>query len=200
MKIGEKIRQAIVNSPYTVTEIAEKLGTSNQNLYKIFKKDSVDSKYLEGISKLLKLNISFFFENTEDSSPNLPTDEEKRILTNLKNEVDSLIQKNNLQEEMMSNLKKQVSILKIQIEDKEKIIDLLEEKIKILVDSRSISIHDLTTPKEERGLSYIDLDNAKALLDDFNKSKIDLSNQEEYEKFINEFLEKKVKNEKQKNE
>jgi transcriptional regulator with XRE-family HTH domain len=61
--IGDKIKNLIENSKYTVTQVASNLGMTNQNLYKILKKDSVDSKILVELSKLFGVPISYFFDD-----------------------------------------------------------------------------------------------------------------------------------------
>ena len=61
MKIGEKIKSTIEGSGLSISEVARRIGTSYQNLNKIFKKDSIESKYLEKIANVLNIPIDVFF-------------------------------------------------------------------------------------------------------------------------------------------
>lgn len=65
-KIGETVKKFIEDSKFSVNDIAEKIGTSNQNLYKILKKDSIETKYLEQIADVLQINIINFFITEEE--------------------------------------------------------------------------------------------------------------------------------------
>ena len=64
-KIGEIVSDLIKKSNLSVNEIAEKIGMTNQNLYKILKKDTIESKYLIHFSKILNVDISIFFKDLE---------------------------------------------------------------------------------------------------------------------------------------
>ena len=63
--IGEKIKKIIEKSEFSVSDIAQKIGTTNQNLYYILKKDSIESKYLEKIAAILNVPVCSFFENKD---------------------------------------------------------------------------------------------------------------------------------------
>ena len=199
MKIGEKIKRSIVNSPYSVSDMAQRLETSTQNMYKIFKKDSVDTKYLEKICEILKLDISSFFKNPDSALIYTPSPEEMGLLLALKQEKDELEKRILNLKEQISNYRKRVSILKAQLEDKGKIINLLEEKIKILTEVASVYELIKSTKKEDEHF-YLDLNDVDSLLNDLERMRVNLSDKKEKEKFIKAFLEKKVKGEKRKKE
>lgn len=61
--IGFKIKNLIENSKYTVAQVADLMGMTNQNLYKILKKDSVDSKIIIELSKLFGVSVNYFFDD-----------------------------------------------------------------------------------------------------------------------------------------
>jgi len=65
MLIGEKIKHLIKFHGHSATEMAEQIGITNPYLYKMFKMESVDTKYLERIAKVLKIPITTFFEDEE---------------------------------------------------------------------------------------------------------------------------------------
>lgn len=100
MKIGEKIKIEIKNSGKSVDEVAQFIGMSNQNLYRIFKKDSVETIYLQKICDFLKINIHSFFEEYNQFEKNNKKEigsqkEEKKhnsldIVTLLQNQIKEL--------------------------------------------------------------------------------------------------------------
>ncbi len=67
MRIGKKIKEAVSNMDrLTNKEFAEKLGTSENNVYKIFAKSKIDTDLLIKISKALKVSPAYFFEDDPD--------------------------------------------------------------------------------------------------------------------------------------
>jgi phage repressor protein C with HTH and peptisase S24 domain len=68
MIIGERIKQVINQSNMEVNRVAIALDMSPQNLYKIFKKDSCESKYLEKLSELTNTPIKYFFGDKWDNA------------------------------------------------------------------------------------------------------------------------------------
>lgn len=72
--IGEKIRQLIENqNKYNKKEVAEIIQTSETNLHLLMKKQSVETKYLEGLSQLFNVPMNYFFdENTPKSKQASP--------------------------------------------------------------------------------------------------------------------------------
>jgi transcriptional regulator with XRE-family HTH domain len=58
--IGQRIKEFIENSGYSVNEIAEKAGVSGQNLYKIFQKDSIQTNLLVKLAAILDKPVTAF--------------------------------------------------------------------------------------------------------------------------------------------
>lgn len=65
MTIGEKIKELVLDTDSRTDDVAEKLGMSVQNLYKIYKKDSCETKYLETLMNLYGIDSNYFFEGRE---------------------------------------------------------------------------------------------------------------------------------------
>lgn len=61
--IGEKIKKAIEESGIAIRQFAIKIGMSEQNLHKTFKRDSVETKTLQKICEALNLSYSYFLED-----------------------------------------------------------------------------------------------------------------------------------------
>lgn len=60
--LGNKLKQAIESSAYSTEDIAAMIDMSSANLYRLYKKDSFEIKYLQQIAEILKLPISYFFD------------------------------------------------------------------------------------------------------------------------------------------
>ncbi|WP_207436003.1 helix-turn-helix domain-containing protein [Sabulibacter ruber] len=60
MLLGEKVKQAISASPFKTEDIAEEIGITPNNLYRIYKKDSFEIKYLLKICEKLELPVTYF--------------------------------------------------------------------------------------------------------------------------------------------
>jgi transcriptional regulator with XRE-family HTH domain len=61
--MGEKLKKLIDDSGVNIDELAFKMGVSKQTIYNWFKKDSIESKYLEIASTIFEVPVSYFFEN-----------------------------------------------------------------------------------------------------------------------------------------
>lgn len=66
-KIGSKIKSLIQGSEYNVKEIADKIGISAPNIYRLYERDSVETKYLVALAEIYKVSISYFFNGEEVS-------------------------------------------------------------------------------------------------------------------------------------
>ena len=62
--IGEKIKKAIESSGIPIRQVALKIEMSEQNLYKTFKRDTIETKTLLKICELLGVASNYFL--TED--------------------------------------------------------------------------------------------------------------------------------------
>jgi transcriptional regulator with XRE-family HTH domain len=69
MQIGEKIKQAIENSRFSGAEVADHAEMSKENLYKIYKSDSVQSRYLVKIAEKLGLPVLYFLDENATVLP-----------------------------------------------------------------------------------------------------------------------------------
>ncbi|MDR1348612.1 MAG: XRE family transcriptional regulator [Prevotellaceae bacterium] len=66
--IGNIIRQKVSQSSLTVTEFANQINKTRENVYDIFKRSSIDSALLLQISKVLHYNFFKHFKEKEESS------------------------------------------------------------------------------------------------------------------------------------
>jgi len=114
--IGKRIKLLLDESKYSAKEIAEKMGTSFQNVYRLFEKESVETKYLFVIAEALGISITQFFE--EESRDNLTQE-----IRELKDELRSC-------NEIISQLQTQNELFK-------KLLEVSEDKFKKRVESNN---------------------------------------------------------------
>ncbi len=119
MLLGAKIKSLIDISGQSVNETADKLGMSHQNLYNMFKKESVDTKYLVMLSRMFGVPMSYFFD---DSLPPMSV---------RGNGNQAIAGHNNLvggggSDGRVAALEEKVALLERLLEEKERYIRLLE--------------------------------------------------------------------------
>lgn len=69
MILGEKLKIAIKDAGFSVAEVAQDAGMSEQNLYKVFKKDSIQSDVLERICRKIGIPVTHFFDPGVTQTP-----------------------------------------------------------------------------------------------------------------------------------
>ncbi len=113
VNIGEKIKEVLISKHIAVTEFAQKINTNRNNVYHIFKRKTIDTDLLVKISEILQFNFFIYFtEGFENKTINKTEDIailKKHILT----------------------LENEITYLKERLNDKDKIISLLEIKAKV---------------------------------------------------------------------
>ena len=67
--LGTRLHEAIKNSGLSVDDIANYIGISTSNLYKLYKKDSFEVSYLRKAAEILKLPLSHFLD---EDFPHIP--------------------------------------------------------------------------------------------------------------------------------
>lgn len=111
-------------SGHTLTEIAEKLGMSQQNLSKLLSVQDVKTGLVEKISKALNVPVSYFFEDKITSSAIASGDYSAASVHG-----DASVNTSN---EMVWS--ERVKALQKLVDEKERIIEEKERTIKILLD------------------------------------------------------------------
>jgi hypothetical protein len=171
-KIGESIKAAIENSPFSVSEVAIAINTTSQNLYKLFKKDNVDTKYLVEIARVIDIPVSSFFDNSQSSKFSFD-ETENNLLIKYKNE-----------NEVMH---KRILELEDNLEHKSMLLAIIKK-------TGAISFHDLITPKHKRGLDYnTDLNDFDALIESVKNTTKNKSEDEKWD-YLEKLVEEKKKN------
>jgi predicted transcriptional regulator len=65
--IGKKIQEVVDNSSYTIVAFAKEIGLTRDGVYKIFKKESIDTEQLQKISKVLKHDFFNYYQKENSS-------------------------------------------------------------------------------------------------------------------------------------
>ncbi len=84
--IGNKIKFFIEESKLSSVEVAKQMKTSYQNLYRIFNRVSVETRYLFELSKILNIPVTSFFED-EQGIKFTSIDREKLLKENEENKI-----------------------------------------------------------------------------------------------------------------
>lgn len=117
--IGEIIKIKIKEKGIPISEFARKINTNRNNVYNIFRRESIDTFLLIKISKVLECNLFDYFSNTIENNNFVA---EKKIpyykKEDVKNEVEVLL--------------KEIEYLKQTIADKNTIIILLQKENELL--------------------------------------------------------------------
>jgi hypothetical protein len=106
--IGYKIKEVFDTRNMKLTDFAEELGTVRQNVYRIFKKQDLDTGLLKRVSEVLNHN---FFQYYITSSENLYS----------KEAIEEMIVESSLCKQELELAKKEIAYLR-------KIIALMEER------------------------------------------------------------------------
>ena len=117
LHIGEKIKERAAELRVGTTELAAMINTSKQNIYGIFKRESIDTALLEKFSRVLKYDFFVFYIN-----PKLIKDSEDLLKKKLK------LYKSQEEEENIQTLKSQLADIKEKYDLLKKVNHLLEEK------------------------------------------------------------------------
>ena len=120
LHIGEKIKERAKELRIGPTELGKAINTSKQNIYGIFKRESIDTGLLQKICKALDFDFFTFFIN-----PKLPPNSES-LLNNRKGKPYPSLENDSDH----SSLKNQLMDLKEKYELIKKVNVLLEEKKK----------------------------------------------------------------------
>lgn len=106
VQIGEKVQQVFESRNMKLAELADKLGTVRQNVYRIFKKQDLDTGLLTRISEVLDHNF-FHYYRTEEPGGNDANQE-------------------------LEATKMQLELARKEIDYLKKIIHLMEEKARLI--------------------------------------------------------------------
>ncbi len=112
-----------IKYPGGIKALAEAVGMSEQNLHRCVRENKIQAQDLEKISTQLKVSIIEFFDEEEISIKSAGRDFVER------GKIEHNGTEYNGASSLESDLRDQIAILKSQLEDKERIIKLLENSL-----------------------------------------------------------------------
>lgn len=115
--VGKKIKEESEKKGVSPSELAEKLGTSTQNMYRIFQKESVSSDILIQVSTVLNVPVASFFDETEGT-----------FVTSREKELEEKLQQHEKDAKHQADY---IKLLKEKIEILNEKLDFLEERVSI---------------------------------------------------------------------
>lgn len=118
INIGEKIKEIFESKEMKLKDFAEEIGVARQNVYRIFEKDSIDITLLKKIGAILDHDFLEYFTNQEQIAQS--TD---HLL---------LLEKNTELQKDNDRLKNELMLATKEIDYLKKIIELMEERTKLL--------------------------------------------------------------------
>jgi len=119
-KIGSIIKEKLKGKGFTVSEFARRINTNRNNVYDIFQRESIDTSLLQKISEVLEYNL--FVHYAEDNISSIVS-ENPIIYDNINKENTS---------GYVNDFQKEIDYLKQLLEEKNKVIFLLEQQIQLL--------------------------------------------------------------------
>jgi transcriptional regulator with XRE-family HTH domain len=117
LNIGKKIKEVFESKQMKLKDFAESAGVARQNVYRIFEKESIDTALLSKISIVLKHDFYQYFQNE---------DAEKAAVSSFAEEKNQLLRELDFYKSEAKLAKKEIDYLK-------KIIELMEERTKLLL-------------------------------------------------------------------
>ena len=130
--IEKKIKALLSEKNITIRALSNMINMSEANIYKCFKRNSMELKHIESIAKALDVPISYFFNDEIENNSSVKNNGDKN--KNITFQNNNLGDNNNVsvllhdKEEEIERLKREIEHLNSLLEAKDKIISLLERK------------------------------------------------------------------------
>lgn len=122
--IGKKIEEVVREKRFSVSEFAKLINTNRNNIYSIFRRESVDTELLSKIGEVLEYNFFNYL-----SSKNADNQKILEMTINENTPIYSKIDNVKQLEDRIKQIENENMFLKQRVEDKEEIIKLLKDQI-----------------------------------------------------------------------
>ncbi|MGM9833968.1 MAG: helix-turn-helix domain-containing protein [Candidatus Limisoma sp.] len=119
--IGHAITNRIKLLGISKSEFARRIGIRQQHVNKLLESNSIDTEKLATISKALDFNFFSLYLNEEDRTENAGTENPENI------ELAAAVQTENILLAQRAHLAETITLLESRIDDKNKIIRLMEQ-------------------------------------------------------------------------
>lgn len=130
ISLKNKIEKILKKKRLTVREFCKEINITTAGLYGIYERNTIDTKYLDKIESVFNIPKMYFFTkndtffSSKEYEVKIKSSEvkEKNVKYGVKKAYDNNIEK----------LTKEIVLLRQNLEDKEKIIKMLEKQIELL--------------------------------------------------------------------
>jgi transcriptional regulator with XRE-family HTH domain len=119
--IGERIKDVFEAKKMKLKDFAEAIGVARQNVYRIFEKDTIDIDLLLQISTVLEHDFIRYYTNKLSDNTRFGS-----VILHKRLESDS--------DKEIEQLKNELKLAKKEIDYLSKIIELMEERTKLLIE------------------------------------------------------------------
>jgi transcriptional regulator with XRE-family HTH domain len=119
--IGERIKDVFEAKKMKLKDFAEAIGVARQNVYRIFEKDTIDIDLLLQISTVLEHDFIRYYTNKLSDNTSFGS-----VILHKRLESDS--------DKEIGQLKNELKLAKKEIDYLSKIIELMEERTKLLIE------------------------------------------------------------------
>jgi transcriptional regulator with XRE-family HTH domain len=119
--IGERIKDVFEAKKMKLKDFAEAIGVARQNVYRIFEKDTIDIDLLLQISTVLEHDFIRYYTNKLSDNTSFGS-----VILHKRLESDS--------DKEIEQLKNELKLAKKEIDYLSKIIELMEERTKLLIE------------------------------------------------------------------
>lgn len=155
--IGKKLKKIADNLPLTSRELAKEMNVSTATLYSIYKKEHVDTKYLERFCEIAGIDFSqitgFSIEEKKQTEIVLEKQNEE-----LKKENEELKKQNSFLSKEVQGIKKELSDMKDRFISFQEMafqeIALYKKKLDVEVGKHKASSNKKATLSEEQRMMY----------------------------------------------
>ncbi|MFO0485106.1 MAG: helix-turn-helix domain-containing protein [Sphingobacteriia bacterium] len=116
MEIGKKLKDLVELKRVNKAELARQMNMSEQNLYKIFKKQSIDTALLQAFASHLGVTLSYFFDDAPRAEYRQADDafedrvhegeDQEEYIDRLRKEISYLKELNKLKDDLIRALKR----------------------------------------------------------------------------------------------
>jgi len=122
--VGKKIEEVLRERHIPVIEFARRINTNRNNVYSIFRRESIDTKLLQKVGEVLQYNFFLFVSITlygQTKMENVNSEEmQRKYDLDVADKIDKL-------QERLSKAEEENALLRERLADKQEIIDLLKK-------------------------------------------------------------------------
>lgn len=128
--IGLKIKELVEKKNCNISQLATEINISRAHIYKLFDKESIESRILEALARFFEIPVSYFFEEGKEEKKFKSKDNANHVkeakeeygvmLESYKVAMEALQSENDALKKLLNIKDEQVEMLKKRVEELEK--------------------------------------------------------------------------------